>query len=150
MNGDDVRSHPTTVCALEPVLWILVVDMACRRPTYFRGGLRRMPTHRRDLVRRAYCLVTRPSGLQGPPEPKIPSAGLQSSAAQKPRERVTHMRDNNIGRTATARPRANISESLGRQGAGSAHVRRGAGVSAVDVAAIEKPRASIATAIRPA
>jgi hypothetical protein len=65
-------------------------------------------------------------------------------------ERITHIRDTNIGAQATARPRANISESLGRQGAGSAHVRRAAGVSAVDVAGIEKPRASIATAIRPA
>ena len=65
---------------------------------------------------------------------------------------------------ATASPSASISESVGRQGAGSAHVRRWTEDLGVEVAtfdlvgleeaartlAAEKPRASIATAIRPA
>jgi len=51
---------------------------------------------------------------------------------------------------ATAIPSASISESVGRQGAGSAQVLRGAGTLAAVTATGEKPRASIATAIRPA
>lgn len=61
---------------------------------------------------------------------------------------------------ATTTPSASISESLGRHGAGSAHVLLDAELAEDGVAedevtaavaiAAEKPRASIATAIRPA
>jgi len=66
------------------------------------------------------------------------------------RRRWTYRRESTSGMQATTSPSASISESASSQGAGSAQVLRRAGVPAVAVAAAEKPRASIATAIRPA
>ena len=64
--------------------------------------------------------------------------------------RVSYNRESTSGMQATASPSANMSESAGRQGAGSAQVLRGAETPEAESRAAEKPRASIATAIRPA
>jgi len=72
-------------------------------------------------------------------------APTMSAAGTEPWESTSYIWENNIGMLATTSPNASMSESVGRHGAGSAQVR---GVS--EVTAAEKPRASIATAIRPA
>ena len=87
--------------------------------------------------------------LDGGPSWSVPrerrDAPTMSAAGTEPWESTSYIRENNIGVLATTSPNASMSESLGRHGAGSAQVR---GVS--EVTAAEKPRASIATAIRPA